>query len=163
MLKRILTLSFLPASMDGGLLALRLCVFLSMFIKHGYEKISTFSQMVPGFPDPLHMGSAGSLFFAMVADSICSLLIVIGLATRLAALYSFVILFVAWALVHHFIFLGPREDHGQVIWLYLSGLIAVFVAGPGRYSVDYLLQKNTLDANDAFTAHTSNRKPASFV
>lgn len=143
MLKRILTLDFVPSSVDAGLLALRLCVFLSMFIKHGYEKVATFSQMVPNFPDPLHIGSGASLFCAMIADSICSLLIVIGLATRLAALYSFVILFVAWALVHHFIFLGPREDHGQVIWLYLSGLIAIFITGPGRYSVDYLLQKKT--------------------
>jgi putative oxidoreductase len=142
-LKRIMTLSFLPSSADGALLALRICVFLSLFIKHGYEKIFTFSQMAPTFPDPLHMGGTASLVFAMIADGICSLLIVIGLATRLAASYSFVILFVAWSLVQHFIYLGPREDHGQVIWLYLSGMIVIIIGGPGRYSADFLLQKKT--------------------
>jgi len=59
-----------------------------------------------------------------------------GLTTRWASLLAFVNIFVAWAFVHHFLFFGHDADHGEIIVLYLAGLLAIFVAGPGRYSVD---------------------------
>jgi putative oxidoreductase len=141
MLKRILSLSFVPSSTDAGLLALRVCAFISLFLKHGYEKVFTFSQMASHFRDVLHFGATGSLIMAMFSDSICSLLIVVGLATRLAAFYSFLLIFIAWSVVHRFMFFGHGADHGEVMWLYLSALITIFIAGPGRYSLDYLLNK----------------------
>lgn len=138
-MRRILGLSFIPSSTDAGLLVLRVAACLSLFLKHGAEKLFTFSQMAAHFPDPLHIGSTPSLLFAMLGDGICSLLIVAGFATRWAALLSFINIFAAWSLVHHFVFFGQQGGHGELIVLYLASLLAIFIAGPGLFSVDALI------------------------
>jgi putative oxidoreductase len=135
-MNRILTLGFIPSRVDCGLLVLRIGVCLTLFLKHGTEKLFHFSQMAAHFPDPLHIGPVPSLVFAMLGDGLCTLLIVVGLATRWAALLSFINIFIAWAFVHHFVLFGRGADHGELIVLYLVGLLTILVAGPGRYSVD---------------------------
>jgi putative oxidoreductase len=136
MLSRFLRLDFLPRSQDCGLLALRLGVAIPLFLKHGTEKLFRFHSMAAHFPNPLHIGVLPSLIFATIADGICMPLLVMGLATRWAALWSFVNLFVALAFVHHFMVFGPRGDHGELIVLYLAAMLALFIAGPGKYSID---------------------------
>ncbi|HEX4006423.1 MAG TPA: DoxX family protein [Acidobacteriaceae bacterium] len=133
---RLLRLDAFPRSQDCGLLALRLIVPTSLFIKHGIEKLFTFSAMAQHFPDPLHIGVVPSLIIAMIADGICMPLLVLGLATRWAALWSFCNLFVAWAFVHHFQFAGHGGDHGELIVVYMGVMLTLFLAGPGKYSVD---------------------------
>jgi uncharacterized membrane protein YphA (DoxX/SURF4 family) len=49
-------------------------------------------------------------------------------------------IFIAWAFFHHFLFFGRQADHGELIVLYLAGLLTILIAGPGRYSVDSLLK-----------------------
>ena len=141
MFTRIVKLGFLPSSMDAGLLFLRISVGLSLFLKHGYEKIFNFHQMAPTFSDPMHIGSRTSLFMAMISDGVCSWLIIFGLGTRWAALYSFIVVFVAWSMRDHFLYFGHlTADHGELSLLYLVSFIAIFIAGPGRYSVDRVLR-----------------------
>jgi putative oxidoreductase len=138
--KLLLSKSF-PPKTDEALLVLRLLTAGPLFLKHGTEKLFTFSQMSAHFPDPLHIGVVPSLLFAALSDGICTLLLILGLATRWAALIIFVNIFVAWAFVHHFIFFGRQADHGELIVLYLGAMIALFLAGPGKYSLDSKLQK----------------------
>ena len=87
MLGRIMALSFLPTDTNRGLLVLRVLVCLCLFMKHGYEKIFTFSQMAQFFFDPLHIGHIPSLVIALTSDGICSLFILFGMATRWARIY----------------------------------------------------------------------------
>jgi putative oxidoreductase len=141
MLSRVVKMSFLNSSMDAGLLFLRVSVGISLFLKHGYEKLFHFSQMAPTFSDPLHLGSTTSLFLAMISDGTCSMLIVSGLGTRWAALYSFIVIFVAWSVRDHFMYFGHLvADHGELSVLYLFALGTIFLTGPGRYSVDAMLK-----------------------
>jgi putative oxidoreductase len=135
-LKDIIQLKAIPPDSDLGLLILRLTTITPLFLKHGIEKIFTFSQMAAHFPDPLHIGPVPSLAFAMISDSICTLLMIFGIATRWAAAIVFVNVFVAWALVHHFQFFGHAADHGELIVLYLGVTLTLFFSGPGRYSFD---------------------------
>lgn len=155
MLKRLILLKQLPRSTDFGLLSLRVIVFLSLFLKHGTEKLFGFSRMAQHAPNPLHIGAVPSLLYATLADGICSLLIVAGLGTRWAALISFVNIFVAWAFVHHFLFFGKGSDHGELIVLYLAACIALFFAGAGRFSVDALLERS--ESEDRATAEVAHR------
>jgi putative oxidoreductase len=124
------------SSHDLGLLVLRLVCGTSLFLKHGTEKLFHFSAMAAHFPDPIHLGHIPSLIIAMIADGICMPLLVLGLFTRWAALFSFCNLLVAWAFVHHFQFLGRGGDHGELIVVYMGAMLALALAGPGRYSID---------------------------
>lgn len=124
-----------------GLLLLRLTAMVPLFLKHGIEKIFTFSAMAAHFPDPLHIGTVPSLVAAMISDSICTVLMIFGLATRWAAAIAFVNIFVAWAFVHHFLFFGHEADHGELIVIYLAVTLTLFIAGPGRYSVDAVVER----------------------
>lgn len=125
-----------PATFDWGLLCLRVCFGLSLFLKHGWEKPTNFARMAEHFPDPLHVGPVPSLLFALISDAICSILVLLGLGTRWAALWSFVNIFIAWSFVHHFQYFGRGADHGEAIVLYLGGLLAIAIMGPGRFSFD---------------------------
>lgn len=136
MVSDFLRMRFIPASQDAGLLALRLIVPTALFLKHGTEKLFTFSSMAHHFPDPLHIGVVPSLVIAMIADGICMPLLVVGLATRWAALWSFCNLLVAWIFVHRLQFTGRGGDHGELIVVYMGVMIALFIAGAGKYSID---------------------------
>ena len=133
-MNRFLQLAFLPSSYDFALLVLRVWLGLDLFFRHGVEKITHFSQMSAHFPDPVHIGPRLSLAYALLSDGICSLLVVLGLATRFAALIIVINLSVAFTLVHHFATSGPRS--GELPLVFLGGFLAVLIAGPGRYSVD---------------------------
>lgn len=141
MFKKLLLLKGFPAYPDAALLALRLFTALPLFLKHGTEKLFGFQAMAAHFPDPLHIGAVPSLLFATLSDGVCSLLIVFGLATRWSALIAFVNIGVAWALVHHFAFYGRPGEHGELIVLYLAAMFAIFLAGPGKYSIDGMIEK----------------------
>ncbi len=140
MLKRFLLMSFFPRRVDCGLLALRLMAAIPLFLKHGTEKLFRFGHMTAFFPNPLHIGVVPSLLFATLSDGICTLLIIIGLATRWAALVCFINIFVALVFVHHFAIFGPRGDHGELMLLYLAAMAMVILGGAGKYSVDRLME-----------------------
>jgi putative oxidoreductase len=144
MLGRLLNAKFVPTNTDLGLLLLRLGTGLILFLRHGWEKVSTLSLINPQFPSVLGLGHNGSWIMAMLSDGVFSLLLILGLGTRWIALYSFLEIFIAWAFVHHFTFLGksPGADHGELIALYLSALLALMVTGGGRYSIDAALVKD---------------------
>jgi len=141
MLRRVITCDFLPEGEALGLLAIRLMAGTSLLLKHGLEKVQHFGMMAAHFPDPLHIGATTSLVIAMISDFVCSILIVLGLATRWAAAWSFMNILVAWAFIHHFMFFGRGADHGELILLYLAAMLTLVLAGPGKYSVDAMLRK----------------------
>jgi len=127
-----------PDRFDWGLLCLRVWFGMSLFLKHGWEKPTNFERMSQHFPNPLHIGPVPSLIFALISDAICSVLVVLGLGTRWAALLVFINIFVAWSFVHHFQFFGRGADHGEAVVLYLGAFLALAIMGPGRLSLDYL-------------------------
>ncbi len=129
-----LQMGFMPRSSDVALLVLRLWFGLTLFAKHGLVKINHFSQMAPHFPDPLHFGSHASLVIALISDAVCSLLIVLGLAARWAALYVLVVLGTAFLLVHHMRLSGTGS--GELPFLFAGAALVVLIAGPGRFSLD---------------------------
>lgn len=141
MIRRFLLFTAFARRPDCGLLALRLFTALPLFMKHGTEKLFRFHMMAQHFPNPLHIGVIPSLLFATLSDGICTLLLMVGLATRWAALIIFVNLFVALAFVHHFQVFGPQGDHGELIVLYLGAALTLFLTGAGRYSMDAGLEQ----------------------
>jgi putative oxidoreductase len=137
-MKKFLLFSFLPASPDLGLFILRVWTGLSLFRLHGIEKIVNFSGMLSHFPDPLHIGPLPGLIFAMLSDSVCSILVILGLMTRFASLIIVINLFVVFMFMHNFSFMGG--DHSQLVYVYLGAFLMILVSGGGKISVDNFIK-----------------------
>lgn len=143
-MKDVVLMRFFPERPEAGLALLRVCSGVTLFLRHGLEKQPAhWAQFMAHFPDPIGIGSHPSFFIAFLSDFVCSILLIIGLGTRWAALYCFCNIFVAWAFVHHFAFFGkgPAFDHGELMVLYLGALLTVLIAGPGAPSVDRILAR----------------------
>jgi putative oxidoreductase len=117
-----------------GLLVLRLLVGISLFMNHGLEKLTGFSSMVNRFPDPFHITAHASLAYALLSDAICSILVMIGLATRLSSLVILWNVLVAFVVVHHGTFISGT--HSERAWQYLCVYAALCLTGAGRFSLD---------------------------
>jgi putative oxidoreductase len=131
---KLLQLNFLPRSADFALLLLRVWLGLMLLLNHGWEKLTTFSAHVDRFADPLGVGRPLSLSLTVFAEVVCSLLLVLGLWTRLAALVLAIQMSVAFLLVHQRVLAGPGS--GELAFIYLAGWAALFVAGGGRFALD---------------------------
>lgn len=120
-----------------GLLVLRAWLGLSMFLLHGWVKLENQAALAETFPDPLGFGPALSLNLAIFAELLCSLLLVVGLASRLVVLPLITTMAVAYFMVHGTALSG--ENSGELAFIYLGGFVALLLAGPGRYSLDHYI------------------------
>jgi putative oxidoreductase len=119
---------------DGALLLLRLCAGPFM-LTHGIPKLMRFFGDDPvRFSDPIGLGMISSLLLAVFAEVICSALITLGLVTRWAALPLIVTMSVAAFVVHG----GDEFGSMEMALLYLLIYVFILIAGPGKYSMDYL-------------------------
>ena len=123
-------------SISVGLLMLRAAA-LSLFLRHGLEKLTGYSRMVQHFPDPIHVGAHAGLAFALLSDGICSVLVTIGLATRPASAIILFNLLVAFFFVHHAAYF--TDGHVELVAVYIIVFAALLFTGPGRFSVDRYL------------------------
>ncbi len=122
---------------DIGLLILRLGVGLMMAFSHGLGKVQKFWGPGPiKWADPLGIGAAPSLFLAGSAEFFCSLALAAGLLTRLVSLPLAFTMTVAAGVVH---WQDPFKKK-EFALLYLIAYLVLFLAGPGRYSVDAWLR-----------------------
>ncbi len=117
-----------------GLLTLRLWLGLTLLLNHGIDKLKGFGTMSSGFPDPLKIGHSGSLALVVFAEVVASVLIATGLVTRFAALTLSINMAVAFFFIHKRALSGDHS--GELAFIYLAGFVCLFLAGPGRISLD---------------------------
>lgn len=117
-----------------GLLILRLSVG-SLMLTHGLPKLLNFGDMLTKFADPIGLGVPLSLTLAIGAEVGCSILLILGLATRLAAFPLMFTMGVAFFLVHGADPLGDKE----LPLLYLLSYLSLIFTGPGRFALDHLI------------------------
>ena len=118
-----------------SLLILVLRLFLGvMILIHGVDKLTNFDQLSETFPDIMGLGSYTSLMIAVFAEFCCSLFLLCGLMVRITVIPLMLTMAVAFFDVHDADFPG-----GELSFIYLVLLIIVYFTGPGRYSVDYLI------------------------
>jgi putative oxidoreductase len=120
-----------------GLLIFRLIIGIFMFL-HGWQKITNFEMLSTVFPDPLGMGASTSLVLIILAEVGCSLLIIFGIFTRLAAIPPMFGMAVAAFMVHA----SDPFTVKEIAFLYLFLYVALFFLGAGKFSVDYLFVKH---------------------
>jgi putative oxidoreductase len=121
-----------------GLLALRIAIGCFMMV-HGMQKLMGFSTIAEGFPDPLGMGHQLSLICAIGTEVGCSILLILGLGTRIAALSLAFTMFVALFLVHG----GDPWKVKELAAVYLAVYAVILLTGPGDISLDQKLFGNS--------------------
>lgn len=132
MLRRLL---FGPASseqLDLGLLVIRVGIGFFM-ITHGHDKLHYLLEgQSADFPDPLHVGATASHALTVLAEFFCSLLVVLGLFTRLAA----AVLVVETAIIAWVMHAGePLADKEHAL-MFMVVFLGLALSGAGRYSLD---------------------------
>ncbi len=130
---------FIPSSLgtDLGLLVLRLSLGLSMLFLHGLGKLQNFAAAKESFPDPIGLGSQTSLILVIFAEVFCAAMLALGLLTRFAAIVNAFVMAVAFFIVKKAALTG--DNNGELPFLFGLGFLAIFLAGPGKISLDRLL------------------------
>jgi putative oxidoreductase len=89
-----------------------------------------------GYPDPTVLSA-----LAVVAEFVITIMLVLGVGTRLGALLGILFVIVATVTAHRYWTYPDAQQQVQYIFLtknfaVLGGLLALFVAGPGHLSLD---------------------------
>ena len=122
-------------------------VFLGwLFLASGYGKLGNIAGTTAYFTS---LGMSPPEFwawFAGIVELVLGAALILGLATRYAALATFLWVLVATAIAHRYWTYPAAQQVGQYNnWLkniaIMGGALYTFVAGAGRYSVDAMLSK----------------------
>jgi putative oxidoreductase len=137
MIKTIFNPGIYPKNINLVLLLLRISVGLFM-LSHGLGKFSKlFGDEPIKFPDPIGVGVTASLALTVFAEVFCSLFLIFGIATRLAAIPLLITMLVAVLIVHINDGFGKQE----LPLLYSMVYISIAIAGAGKFSIDSLIYK----------------------
>lgn len=127
---------------DLGILIIRLIIGLLMAF-YGYEKLMHFNEMATSDfwtkqVSFLGMPSTISLGLTVFAELVCSLLLIVGLFTRVSLF--FLMFCMAWIFLVVFPFsILDKGDNGYQFndaFVYFAIYLGLFFTGPGKYSLD---------------------------
>ena len=140
-------LSECQACSSIGLLVMRVSIGCMMMFGHGLDKLLHFSQKAGEFSDPLGVGSTASLILVIFAEFFCSLLVIIGFATRLSVVPLIVTIAVAVLVIHT----DDPWQKKEFALLYFVPFLTLMITGAGRYSIDGLICAKCCKSQDAVT------------
>ncbi|WP_181248438.1 DoxX family protein [Flavobacterium magnum] len=137
-------LSSLPINLDLGLLLIRLMIGILMAC-YGYQKLTHFDQTAEFFNEVNFLGMTGKVPLALTifAEFFCSLLLLIGLLSRLS-LIPLLICMGYIVVVMDKMEIYKAGDNGVEFghaFVYFVIYLALFFTGPGKYSLDAAMLK----------------------
>lgn len=109
-------------------------VFGVLFFIHGLDKMLNFNSLVNDYPSVLGFGSYMTLMVSIFCEFCCSLFLIAGLLQRLLTIPMIVAMGVAFFDIH-----DAMMPEGELALIYFIVFIVLFLVGPGRYSVDFLI------------------------
>ncbi|HWA88301.1 MAG TPA: DoxX family protein [Opitutus sp.] len=149
-MKRILGLQLIRLNADLGLLLFRVVLAWLVIRYHGWGKLTGWKDEPRHLPNlfaldgvrkefhtfPNYIGISSELSYTLVTwfETFGMLMVIAGLCTRLNAFGMFFTLMVAFVFHHHLHLSGPNS--GEVAFAYGFGFLLLFLAGPGKYSLD---------------------------
>ena len=119
-----------------GLLILRIGVSGSL-MTHGYGKLMNYESLSTKFMGHMFLSSEFTLSLVIFAELFCAFFVLIGFGTRIFSIpvmYNFII---AITVAHA----GDPFGKMEKAVLFFTVFIALFIIGPGKYSVDYYISK----------------------
>ena len=128
------------------LLLIRL-FFGALFFLHGLDKLTNFNELSQNYPSVFGFGSYMTLMITVFCEFACSMFFIVGCVTRIVLLPMIVAMAVAFFDIHD----GMMPD-GELALIYMIVFIGIFLTGPGRYSVDYLIDRRVRKDRKALNA-----------
>lgn len=135
-MRKLLSTKYSAGAFNAAMLVLRLGLGILM-MHHGYQKLIHFSEKQGTFMNFLGLGSTVSLTLVIFAEFFCSMFLILGLFTRLAAIPLIIATCVMVFKAHNSDVFGD----GETAALYLTGYIVLLLVGAGRVSVDSMISK----------------------
>lgn len=127
-----------PQSFRGkgvSLLILLVRVFFGvLFFTHGLDKMMNFNSLVDTYPDVLGFGSYMTLMVSIFCEFCCSLFLIAGLLVRVMTIPMIIAMGVAFFDVH-----DAMMPEGELALIYFIMFTLLFLTGPGKFSIDYLI------------------------
>jgi len=138
-------LSLVKRTDSAALLLARLTVGV-LFVSTGWGKVNNLAKVTDFFTE---LGIPMPGFNAVLAsytELVCGALLVIGLASRLAAVPLVITMVVAIVTAKKSELHGVPDLFGFVEWTYLVILVVIFALGPGKIALDALLERRLRSA-----------------
>ena len=129
---------------EKGISILILCLrvfFGIIFLLHGFDKLMNFNQLSYTFPSAFGFGSYMTLMLSIFTEFCCSMFLITGLLVRLTVIPMIIAMAVAFFDVHDAMF-----PEGELALIYLIMFVILYFTGPGRYSLDYLIDQKVQKA-----------------
>lgn len=124
---------------EKGISFLILCLrifFGALFMMHGLDKLTNFNELSQTFPNVMGLGSYTTLMISIFAEFCCSIFLITGLLIRITVIPMIIAMAVAFFDVH-----DAMMPEGELALIYLILFIILYATGPGRYSLDFLIDK----------------------
>ena len=107
-----------------------------LFLLHGLDKMMNFDQLSQTYPSVLGFGSYMTLMVSIFCEFCCSLFLITGLIVRITVIPMIISMAIAFFDIH-----DAMLPEGELSLIYLCLFLLLYITGPGRYSVDYLIDK----------------------
>jgi putative oxidoreductase len=135
-MRKLFSTKYSAGAFNTAMLLLRIGAGL-MMMNHGYQKLVNFSQMKGQFINFLGMGTTTSLCLVIFAEFFCSILIILGLFTRMATVPIIITMSVVlWKVTQ-----GDFFGKGELAAVFLVVFFTILLVGPGKASVDGMIGK----------------------
>jgi len=128
---------------DAGIFFLRFGPAFIMAYVHGWDKLVHFGEYAKDFYSFLGLGGSISLGLTVFAELVCSILIVIGLSTRMACIPLIITMMVIVFDIH----IGNPIYKFESPLLFMLIFIVLMITGAGKYSLDYKFFANKESGN----------------
>lgn len=107
-----------------------------LFFMHGLDKMTNFNDLSYTFPSVFGLGSYMTLMLSIISEFACSMFFMAGCLTRIFLIPMIISMAVAFFDIH-----DGMMPQGELSLIYFLVFFGIFLIGPGRYSVDYLIDK----------------------
>lgn len=121
---------------NAALLFLR-CYVSFIMLTHAFAKVENFDALLGSFSAPFGMSKMAALLLIITIELGGSIFLMVGFLSRLALLG----LISGMTTAAFFTFHPFAMAQSELAMMYLGVYIALFLTGPGKYSVDYLIKK----------------------
>lgn len=136
-MKKLLSVKYSAGAFNTALFILRVGTGIIMIVAHGYDKLVNFQDISPKFINFMGIGQPASLALSVFAEFFCSVFLILGLFTRLAAVPLMINMIAAIIMAHGSDVFGQGEKASLFFLIYFT----ILLVGPGKASIDGMVNK----------------------